>query len=373
MITLTSEQVTAWRLSKHHLLERAPQGHLIDVATDLGGLHAQVMSSAELIAWARVEGLEQEDVRKALWEERTLVKTWAMRGTLHLLPAREFPMYVAALRTRQSYRRASWLKYFNMTLEDMEAIIEGVRVALDGRCLTREQLSETVGEATGSADVRERLRSGWGEFLKPAASNGYLCFGPNQGQAVTFVRPDQWLGTWYEADSDEAIREVLRRYLTTYGPATREDFARWFGWEPKYARSLFLGMSDELLEVRIEGEKAMTPASIAGEQQAFEAPPTGVRLLPAFDPYTIAYYPDSRYLDPNKKDRVYRKGAWITPVVLVNGRMEGLWEQEKKGPTTTVRVEMFRPPSLDVRHGIEAEAERLGKFIRSSIEVLYRR
>jgi hypothetical protein len=341
------------------------------VATDLGGLHAQVMSSAELIAWARVEGLAPEDVRKALWEERTLVKTWAMRGTLHLLPAREFPTYVAALSTRQGYRRASWLKYFDMTVADMEAIIEGVRVALDGRSLTREQLSEAVGEATGSDDVRERLRSGWGEFLKPAAFNGYLCFGPNQGQAVTFVRPDQWLDTWYEADSDEAIREVLRRYLTTYGPATRDDFARWFGWEPKYARSLFLGMADELVEVSVEGWKAMTLASLVQQMQAFDAPPEGVRLLPAFDPYTIAFYPNSRYLDPEKKDRVYRKGAWITPVVLVNGRMEGLWEQEKKSSSVSVSVEMFQPPGAEVTQGIEAEIERLGTFLGRQVGLVY--
>ncbi|MDQ3930651.1 MAG: winged helix DNA-binding domain-containing protein, partial [Chloroflexota bacterium] len=117
MTALSWEQVIAWRLSGHHLLERAPKERLLDVVTDVGGLHAQVMSSAELIAWARVEGVTPEDVRKALWEERALVKTWAMRGTLHLLPAREFPTYVGALRTRQGYMRASWLKYFNITLE----------------------------------------------------------------------------------------------------------------------------------------------------------------------------------------------------------------------------------------------------------------
>jgi hypothetical protein len=371
MTDLTWEQVTAWRLSKHHLLKRAPEGGLLDVATDLGGLHAQVMSSAELIAWARVDGLTPDAVRKALWEERTLVKTWAMRGTLHLLPAREFPTYVAALRTRQGYRRASWLKYFDMTLEDMDAIIEGVRVALDGRCLTRAQLSEAVGAVTGSSQVKERLRSGWGEFLKPAASNGYLCFGPSQGQAVTFVRPDQWLDTWHEADSNDAIREVLRRYLTTYGPATRDDFARWFGWEPKYARTLFLEMARELAEVSVEGWKAMMLASKLEQLRALDEPPAGVRLLPAFDPYTIAYYPNSHYLDPDKKDRVYRKGAWITPVVLVNGRLAGVWDQQKKGPGVTISIEMFQPTGTGVRRGIQAEAERLGTFLGAPIQVVY--
>lgn len=371
MLDLTWEQVIAWRLSRHHLLARAPKERLLDVVASLGGLHAQVMSSAEAIAGVRVEGITPGDVRKALWEERTLVKTWAMRGTLHLLPVREFPTYVGALRTRQGYRRASWLKYFNMTVEEIDAVVEGVRVALDGRCLTREQLSEAVGEVTGSEQIRERLRSGWGEFLKPAASNGYLCFGPSQGQTVTFARPDQWLDNRHEVDSEEAIREILRRYLTTYGPATRDDFARWFGWEPKHARALFLDMASELAEVNVEGWRAMTLASLVEQLQAFDPPPSGVRLLPAFDPYTIAFYTHSRYLDPDKKDRVFRKGAWITPVVAVNGRLEGLWEQEKKRSGVSVSVEMFRPPAPEVKRGIEAEIERLSAFLDEPVELRY--
>jgi hypothetical protein len=122
--------VTAWRLSKHHLLERAERQELLEVATRLGGLHAQMMSAAELIAWARVQEIKQDDVQGALWEERSLVKTWAMRGTLHLVPAREFPLYVAALRTRTRYRAAAWLKYYELTLAEAEAIVEGIPEAL---------------------------------------------------------------------------------------------------------------------------------------------------------------------------------------------------------------------------------------------------
>lgn len=371
MTELTWEQVTAWRLSKHHLLERAARGHLIDVATDLGGLHAQVMSVAETIAWTRVRDVTPDDVRNALWQDRTLVKTWAMRGTLHLLPGREFPTYVAAFRSRQLYRRPSWLKYFNLTLEEMEALIEGVRVALDGRTLTREQLAAAVADVTGLPQVREHLLSGWGVFLKPAAFQGNLAFGPSAGQSVTFVRPDQWLGTWYDADPQEAMEELLRRFLTTYGPTTKEEVARWFGWEARDARSLFTSMKDELAEVDVEGWTGTTLATLIEQMQAQEDVPFNVRLLPNFDPYTIAYYRDSHYLDPDRKDLVFRSGAWISPAVIVNGRIKGLWEQEKKRSLLRIKVDMFEPAPPEVVEAVEAEAESLGEFLGLPVEVAW--
>ena len=75
----------AWRLRRHHLHEPAPAAAMLEVAAAICGLHAQLMSSAELTLWARVAGLEPDAVQRALWNDRSLVKTWAMRGTLHLL------------------------------------------------------------------------------------------------------------------------------------------------------------------------------------------------------------------------------------------------------------------------------------------------
>ena len=97
MLKLTWPQAAAWRVRRHHLDRRAPAGSMLAVASRLCGLHAQLMSSAELTVWARVEDLDRKAVQRALWEDRTLVKTWAMRGTLHLLPAGELPLWHAAL------------------------------------------------------------------------------------------------------------------------------------------------------------------------------------------------------------------------------------------------------------------------------------
>ena len=105
---LTSAQVAGWRIARHHLVERAPRRRLASVASEICGVQAQVMSSAEQALWTRVDA-SPEDVQEALWQKRTLVKTWAMRGALHLLAAEDWPVFAGAGATRDHYRKPSWL------------------------------------------------------------------------------------------------------------------------------------------------------------------------------------------------------------------------------------------------------------------------
>ena len=116
------------------------------------------MSSAELTVWARVNDLDRRAIQHALWKDRTLVKTWAMRGTLHLLPAAELPVWHAALGTSRRYLRpALWQKYFGITIEELDRLTEAIGTALQGRTLTREELATEVRTVTGSAAFAEKL------------------------------------------------------------------------------------------------------------------------------------------------------------------------------------------------------------------------
>src|SRR5262249_22078045 len=135
--SLTWEQVCTWRLVQHHLVERAAPERLLEVAGDLIGIQAQVLSSAELALWARVQSLPPGTLATLLWEKRSLVKTWSMRGTLHLFVASEFPQIAAALRNRYHITGA-WLKYLDIpSKEVVMTIMLGIQSALDGRSLTR--------------------------------------------------------------------------------------------------------------------------------------------------------------------------------------------------------------------------------------------
>ena len=370
-LELDWDQILGWRLRRHHLDERAPAGQALAVAAEIAGLHAQIMSSAELTLWARVEGLGREAVGDALWRDRTLVKTWAMRGTLHLLPAAELPLWQAALSTRRGYERGSWQRAF-ATLEELQAIHAAISQALDGRVLSREALAAEVTAITGSPELGDKLRHSWGVLLKPAASLGLLCFGPSDGQLVRFTRPDQWLPAWRgDQDPDAALLETARRYVHACGAVTREDYARWWGVMAPEGGRVLKRLGDELLPVAFGGASGWVLAVDAdGIAEASAA--ASVRLLPAFDQYVVAASRQAEQLMPGPfKDRVYRPQGWLSPVLLAGGRMLGTWRQASKGRRLQVTVEPFTKVSAGVRHQAEHEAERLATWSAAPLDLVW--
>jgi Winged helix DNA-binding domain len=186
MLKLSWRRAAAWRVSRHQLDRRAHARDFLQVASRLCGLHAQLMSSAELTLWARTDSLDRQAVQRALWEDRSLVKTWAMRGTLHLLPASEFSLWSAALGASRRYAKEErWKKYFGITLEELDRLSAAIATALEGRILTREDLVSHVQRLTGSAALATQVaENSWGTILKPAAFSGRLCFAPGIGQRL---------------------------------------------------------------------------------------------------------------------------------------------------------------------------------------------
>jgi hypothetical protein len=367
-------QVMAWRAARHQLDERAPAGAMLEVAARIAGLHAQVMSSAELTLWARVDGLPPDAVRHALWEERSLVKIWAMRGTLHLLPAAELPLWQAALSTRRGWESGAWQRGFGVSLPELERLVGAVAEALEDRQLTRGELADEVAKLTGDQHLGDRLRESWGALLKPAAALGKLCFAPSQGQQVRFTRPDTWLGGWTAHDPDEAMTAVTRRFLAASGPVTREDFARWWGIpSPARGARLLERLGDELVRVELEGTPAyLLAADLSGLAGTATGGSRAVRLLPAFDQYVVTATRQAAHLMPGPfKARVYRPQGWLSPVLLVGGRMDGTWRQEAKGRRLLVTIEPFTDPPGWARRAAEAEAERLAAFTGGQLELTW--
>ena len=359
MTDVTGAQVRAFRVRRHHLDARAPADRLVDVVRALGGVHAQLSSSAEIALGVRLDGSSRDAIREALEEHRTLVKSWLPRGTLHLLAAEDVPIFSAVLRDRWDDPGGSWLRGHDVERRELQAIITAVADALDGTPQTREELADRVAERSGP-DARDRILSGWGEYLKPSAHRGELCYGPPRGRSVTFVRPERWLDSWAEVEPVEARRRVARRYLGAYGPATPEAFARWLGRTPAQAKRLFAGLAEELAEVSVNREPAVMLASDVAALA--EEPVPTVRLLPAFDPYIAGFKPRTLLVDGRYETRIFRPQGWFSPVVLVDGAAVGTWKHELRRGGLTIRVEPFRRLAASTRRALHAEAEELGGF-----------
>ena len=364
----------AWRVRRQHLERRASALAVLDVVGDIAGVHAQLMSSAELTLWARVEGLGREAVSRALWQERRLVKTWAMRGTLHVLPAAELPLWVAAQGViKPRHHTGSWLRYFGLDRAEADAMLAAIPQALEGRTLTRQELADEVARLTGLAHLSEKLQEGFGALLKPAAFRGDLCFAPSAGQNVRFARPRDWLGEWQPVETAPAIRKVVRRYLAAYGPATREEFARWFGMtSAPQAERLIRELGDRVVQIEVDGARAWCLAEHVAAMG--ECAPAGtVRLLPAFDHYVVAAPRDrDAVLPASLRGRVYRPQGWLSPVVLLDGRMVGVWRHEVQADRLRIEVEAFAGLPAGARSAVGAEAERLAAHLGHGLELAWR-
>jgi Winged helix DNA-binding domain len=363
MTRVAAAKVLGFRVRRHRLDRPAPAGSLLEVVRELCGVHAQIAASAEIALWARIRGLAREEVRAALEDERTLVKTWAMRGTLHLLTADDLPLYVAVLGPAWAKPSGAWLRGHGIREAEYEAVLTSIPRALGARPRTREQLAEKIAEVAGPA-MRERVLSGWGAILKPAAHRGELAFGPNRGRNVTFVRPDRWLRGWAGVGADEARGELVRRFLRAYGPATADELGRWLGWRGAAPKRLLAEVEDELVEV--EGGWLLA-ADLAVLKNA--TAPKSVRLLPAFDPYVVGARPRELLVDAEHAPRVFRPQAWFSPVVLVAGRAAGIWERERRGRRLAIRIEPFAPLSAATQKALAEEADRLGEFLDAPAEL----
>ncbi|HEX2418721.1 MAG TPA: winged helix DNA-binding domain-containing protein [Micromonosporaceae bacterium] len=357
---VTWSQVLAWRLRRQFLDPRTDSDP-VTVARRLCGIQAQLGSAAELAVAARQRDPERGVVDRAL-ADRKLVKTWAMRGTLHLLTPEEAGAYLALIRTARTWERPSWQRAFGVTAAELAGLLEAVGEALDHRVLTRDELIEQVLVRTGSRHMAEQLRSGWGAVLKPLAWSGLLCHGPGQGNRVTFTRPDTWLPDWGGLPEPEAAaRLVIPAYLRAYGPATPETFDAWLSRgasRKKDLRGWFATVSDELATVTVAGRDCLLLAEDVDDLAETE-PTETVRLLPGFDQYVLG--PGTRDTELISADRwaqVSRAAGWISPVVVCAGRVTGTWEIS----ADTVTVTWFPEAGPVPAEALSAEAEWIAGF-----------
>jgi winged helix DNA-binding protein len=365
------DEVRARRVLRSSLSPRASGDGLVEVARAVCGVHAQVQASAELQLSARVEGIRQADVRAALWEQRALVKAWTLRGTLHLHPADDLPLWYAArravLRTADkglpAWRDPAGVLHAAMGAGEVEAARAAVWEALDGRCLLRNELAEEVVKRVGRA-ARERLRSGFAFLI------GELCQGPPQGSRITLARPDQWIDGWQEVtDEDEALREVCRRFLQTYGPARPADFREWFAsatFTVAEAGKLFEGLGADLEEVCVD---ARGGCFVLAGDRSFPAPSSHVRLLPEYDVYVMGFRERDQLVPEQVRELVAKhgRGRYEGPAavrfVLVDGIAAGLWERRKRGKRIELGVRLVGRLGKSGRAELQDEAERIGVFL----------
>jgi hypothetical protein len=339
--------VRARRLARSALTERSRS--LVEVVRQAGGIHAQVQASAELQLAARVDGITQADVRDALWRDRTLAKAWTLRGTLHLHPADELPLWLAARTPGEAlpeWPDPAGVVHPAVSAEEVAELCAAVWDVASDEPLLREQIVDKVVRRVGKKH-EARMRSGFAFFT------GELCQGPPQGNKITLVRPDLWVGKWKPVQEGDARREILRRFLFAYGPARPADFRGWFGSDFQF---------DDVQEVDVEGHSAFVLAGDTGFPELGKS----VRLLPEYDVYVMGFREREQLVPERVRELVaaaHARRRYEGPAgvrfLLVDGVTAGLWGRKK----TAKRLEISVAPARRFnRTELQREVERYAAF-----------
>jgi hypothetical protein len=368
--SLTWSGVTARRMARHALTEPATDLGPADIAGVLCGAHAQVLSAAELSIGRRVAGATRVDVQRALWEDRTLVKTFGPRGTVHLLATADLPMWTGALSALPSSVPAH-PEPVRFSPEQAEEVIAAIGDALADTELTVDELTEQIVDRAGPWAGERTMEAfqdrwpRWRQLTSTAAHRGMLCFGPNRGRHVTYTNPHRWLPGFRPDAGEAALRGLVTRYLYAYGPATPQHFARWLSIPPPRAALLFDALAGDLEQVELDGAPCWT---LAGDTATPSQPHRGVRLLPYFDAFVVAGQPRERLYPGPAAARGLTPGgqAGNYPVVLVDGVVGGVWHQRRSGRRLAITVEPLGELTATQRRQLDDEVDLVGAVMEAT-------
>jgi hypothetical protein len=359
-IPFTAEQIHAFRLRRHHLLDQSAKD-LVTICRDVCGVQAQIMSAAQLQLWARNHSITPEKVDDALWKTRSLVKTSLMRQTLHLVPADEFPLYIAAHKSARAKAVLSIMARCKITRDEADALSALILEELKNGPVPRAAITAAVRPKV-SKRLRVWMDKVWSIVRLPVIE-GLVCYGPGEGNRATFIRTEQWLSAQPKIDAVQAQKELFRKYLRSYGPATLNDFAHWSLISMAEVRALRPLLDAEITEhngLLLLREDVKTLQSASPEMNS-------VHLLPYFDVYLLAHRFKEHFLKPQFYKRVYRNQGWISPVVLINGEIAGVWSYKPSRKILEIEIELFARVDSRTRMQVKDRAGELADLFQFSL------
>ena len=330
------------------------------VAAYMGALQAQDRPSMLWALGIRCAKAGVGQVEQAFHEKR-LVRTWLLRGTLHVAAAEDVRWMLALLSPR--LKRRSTRRWRELAL-DAETLARGqdilVHALRDGQSLTRAQLFAAL-EAGGVSPAGQR---GY-HILRAAALDQLICFGPRRGNEPAFVLIDNWATQAKRLDKESALAELARRYFRSHGPATLADFVWWSGLTTGLAREGLAAARPDFEEITIGGETYWMPPITQPSQSA-----TTAALLPAYDEYYLGYKNREAMLNPHFDKNAVSSGGVFRPTIVIDGQIVGVWQMARTKGGIPLEPKLFRSLTAEEERRLARAARRYGAFLGRDIEII---
>jgi hypothetical protein len=351
---MNKEDIGRQRLANQQVV-RHSFGTPGEVVRWMGAMQAQDYLGALWAIGARLPCATEQDVECAL-AEKTIVRTWPMRGTIHFVAPADVRWMLELLTPRVVQNSQGRLRQLGLDAQIIAGSADVVGKALQGgQQLTRKQLYAVLEEAGIAAGDQRGLH-----ILGQLAHNQLICFGARAGKQPTFTLLDEWAPGAKSLPRDEALAMLARRYFTSHGPASLQDFVWWAGLTIADAKAALGAVAAELRHARVDGQDYYaaedTPAASPDPREAF--------LLPPFDEFLVAYRDRSASLDPRYNTLIVPGSNGIfNPIVVIDGRVVGTWKRAFQKSSVAMSFAPFTSFDGAQVRAITAAAERYACFV----------
>jgi len=334
------------------------------IVSAFGAVQAQDYTSTLWAVGARLPGSTEADVERAI-AERKIVRTWPMRGTLHLVTAADIRWMLALLTPRILSGATNRERALGLDAGTYARCRKIFAKALEGdHQLTREAMLALL-EKSG---VRVDPRRGY-HILWRLSQEGFLCCASRFGKQQTFALLDEWIPFAHSRalTGTEALAELATRYFTSRGPATIKDFVWWTGLKVSDAKTGIAAATKKLSQHTIDGVHHWMSVDSPALQNSSSP---SAHLLPAFDEYLLGYRDRSAVLNPAHVDHVMPGGnGMFLPICLSRGRVVATWKRTVGTKKTALTLNPFAALASNDRRSIETVANRYGEFLGRQVEI----
>jgi hypothetical protein len=331
-----------------------PEGRTpADVVRWFGAVQSQDLPASLWAVGLRMgRTVTEVDVERAI-ADKSVIRSWPMRGTIHLMPAEDARWMVRLLAPRLDQRVAGNYRRARLSPEIIARAGDVIAHTLTGNQCTRAEVYAALNAAgiatTGSGGEQRGMH-----LLVHWARHGLICITPRRGKQQTYALMDEWMPGGTDLHGDEALAELARRYFRSHAPATIKDFAWWTGVTMTEARRAAEAVNDEFDRQRVDGvEYVLGPGGRARRAgRAF--------LLPPFDEYTVAYADRGAVAD---HDQLEAAGHGIGPNLIIDGRLAAVWRRTLGRGTVTVELAPVRPLTSEQRELVPTAVEPYARFL----------
>lgn len=325
-----------------------------DIIAWLGAVQAQDYLGALWAVGLRCQQASETTVEKAI-ADKTIVRTWPMRGTIHFVAAEDARWMLELLATRIISRSAGRLRELELdeaTLTRSKKLL--VKTLQGGKQMRRDALYQLLDKSGISSANQRGIH-----ILSHLSQQGILCGGVREGKQYTFTLLDEWAPNAIKMERDAALAEITRRYFTSHGPATIQDFMWWSGLTTTEAKAGIAMAKSHLIEETIENRSYWLSPST---QLPKEKSPT-IYLLPPYDEYTVAYRDRSAVLTP-PHNHVNSGNGIFSPIIVLNGQVVGIWKRAIKKDKVVISKNLFASDFTKAENrAFEAAANRYAEFL----------